>query len=334
MTSNGVSLFEAVEKKAEIILATHTVSLLKDIDNGFWHQMISACQASILSTTETTECKAFILSESSLFIWNSRLLILTCGTAPLIKAIEFFIRSFLKVPLQIIYQRQQERSTAKQLTTFNQDVIQLNQYFSGQRSTLHTENMANQHIYVGWSKQISAHHENIALKPKAKYEWCGYELSTHVCKQLIKPDTTSAAIRNFLKLSDWFKKQKVAWTIDDYCFSPYGYSLNAVSDQQFVTLHLTPQSPVSYISVSSDGDISSLITLLIGIFQPQIYRCVLLNNFFDAPNLSVLVDNKVVPAKSAHISDQIIAHYWLINHKDCYSSSCKSVQFLGQKTWM
>jgi S-adenosylmethionine decarboxylase len=315
--SDEIFLFEAVEKKAEIILATKTVCLLNDIEHNFWYQMVSACQASIVSTINTTQCKAFILSESSLFIWKNRLMILTCGTSPLINAVEFFMQQFKQLPLHIIYQRQQELSTAVQVTSFDQDVIRLNQYINGQCIYLYTGNFAKQQLYWGVRQPYNTKTEKlIAVVPEANFEWCGYQLSTEVCNQLMDPLITSDAVRRLLEIAEWLENQETKWIIDDYSFSPYGYSLNVINQQQFITLHLTPEQPYSYISVCSNSDISSLISSLINVLQPKISRFIQftdINNVHNTVNEpTTLVTDKRINKTSVYLDKKILVNYWLI----------------------
>ncbi|MBA6364897.1 adenosylmethionine decarboxylase, partial [Colwellia sp. BRX8-8] len=86
--------FEGSEKKAEILIDGKQLSLLNDIDDEFWSALVNRSQAQILSSIENEYCKAFLLSESSLFVWSDRILILTCGETQLVKAVEFFIQKF------------------------------------------------------------------------------------------------------------------------------------------------------------------------------------------------------------------------------------------------
>ena len=71
--------FEGSEKKAEVVVNSQNLSLLNDISNTFWQELVKCCNAQILSSIENEHCKAFLLSESSLFVWHERFVILTCG---------------------------------------------------------------------------------------------------------------------------------------------------------------------------------------------------------------------------------------------------------------
>ena len=115
--------FEGSEKKAEIFVDVNQLNFLTDLDNTFWSSFVDSCHARILSSIENKHCKAFLLSESSLFVWQDRLLILTCGVTQLIKSIEFFIEKLGKETIkQITYQRKNEYFSQAQPSCFGDDI--------------------------------------------------------------------------------------------------------------------------------------------------------------------------------------------------------------------
>ena len=78
--------FEGPEKKLEVILFSPQFGI-RNNDDGRWDNIVQASQADIISKKSTEHLDAYILSESSLFVWNDRILIITCGKTTLIAAI-------------------------------------------------------------------------------------------------------------------------------------------------------------------------------------------------------------------------------------------------------
>ena len=108
--------FEGSEKKAEVVVNSQNLSLLNDISNTFWQELVECCNAQILSSVENEHCKAFLLSESSLFVWDDRFLILTCGVTKLVNSIEYFIQNTQPEDiLHVTYQRKKEYFSNAQL---------------------------------------------------------------------------------------------------------------------------------------------------------------------------------------------------------------------------
>ena len=96
--------FEGSEKKAEVIVDLGEKSL-RSIDESFWSQLVSKCEATILSKISNESCDAYLLSESSLFVFDDRFTILTCGQTVLINSILFFIEGHDRDCIsQIIFQ--------------------------------------------------------------------------------------------------------------------------------------------------------------------------------------------------------------------------------------
>ncbi|MDE2291761.1 MAG: adenosylmethionine decarboxylase, partial [Elusimicrobia bacterium] len=78
--------FEGAEKKAEIVAAPGTGSL-RALGRPFWEGVIAAARAKILSALSSPACDAYLLSESSLFVWDDRALLITCGRTTLVPAV-------------------------------------------------------------------------------------------------------------------------------------------------------------------------------------------------------------------------------------------------------
>ena len=52
---------------------------LRDKGHTFWKRMCKKSKINIVSSLSHSHCDCYLLSESSLFVWDHRLLMLTCG---------------------------------------------------------------------------------------------------------------------------------------------------------------------------------------------------------------------------------------------------------------
>ena len=84
--------FEGSEKKAEIWIEPSMASL-RALPQSFWIKMVRLAKADILSQISNDQCDAYLLSESSLFVWDHKVVILTCGLSTLIDSVNDFINS-------------------------------------------------------------------------------------------------------------------------------------------------------------------------------------------------------------------------------------------------
>jgi len=250
--------FEGSEKKVQIIVNENELSLLNDINDTFWHELVNSSGAKILSSIRNNDCKAFLLSESSLFIWSNKLLLITCGTTQLVKAIEFFIHEFSLTAIeQILYQRKNEYFSHAQPSCFSQDIKVLRQHISGAAYRFGAVDSHHNYLF---------HQENNykANANDKSYEIVAYHISNSASKLLTHGNLTAFEIRDLFQIDELFPH----FSIDDHVFSPFGYSLNGIENEHYFTIHITPQAESSYISVSANFDLIALLPKLISILQP------------------------------------------------------------------
>ena len=261
--------FEGAEKKAQIYVDTEQISLLNDIDEQFWQALVHCCNAQILSCITNQECKAFLLSESSLFVWHDRLLILTCGETQLVNSIEYFIEHIGKNKIkQLTYQRKNEYFAHAQPSCFGDDIKKLSKHLKG--NIYRFGELDGHHNYL-----FTYDHNFIAIAENKSYEYIAYQISNTASKLLTTSGISAQEIRQFLGLESLLP----GFLIDDFVFSPYGYSLNAIKNGRYLTIHITPQSNSSYISFESNIDLMTVAPLLNEIIKPLTFDLLSYNEF-------------------------------------------------------
>lgn len=63
--------------------------------------------------------------------------------------------------------------------------------------------------------------------------------------------------------------------IQDFMFSPCGYSMNGILDDAYWTIHITPESHCSYASFETNlrgESYNALVKAVLDIFRPQVRR--------------------------------------------------------------
>ena len=121
--------YEGTEKRLEIILKQNN---LLQFPEQFWKKMVAQAGAFILSKIENEHICAYLLSESSLFIWKNKLLLITCGNTHLVKAAQFFQKKIPKEQIQsLLFHRHQPVQPELQKTNFAQDSVLLNTRLQG-----------------------------------------------------------------------------------------------------------------------------------------------------------------------------------------------------------
>ena len=100
--------FEGSEKKIEVVVKPQFKGL-RERSKDFWRELVDNCNATILSELSNQHCDSYLLSESSLFVWDDRILMITCGSTKLIESVEMMIDEFGEAGIaSLVYQRKNE----------------------------------------------------------------------------------------------------------------------------------------------------------------------------------------------------------------------------------
>ena len=261
--------FEGSEKKAEIIIDAANINILVDIADDFWVEMVAHAKAVILSKISNEHCKAFLLSESSLFVWSDRLLIITCGTTRLVDAVSFFLENNPpEIIEQVIYQRKNEYFAHSQPTNILDDISVLNKYHIG--TTYRFGELDSHHGYL-----FSMDVDYTAKDNDRTYELLIYQIDEEAVAALTQKGISGATVFKYLKLGELID----GFIIDDYVFEPFGYSLNAISSAgDYLTIHVTPQANSSYISIESSLDLLEHLDLFLNTLNPASFDLMTYND--------------------------------------------------------
>ncbi|MBM7072667.1 adenosylmethionine decarboxylase [Shewanella sp. 202IG2-18] len=229
--------FEGTEKKLKLTVSEPNVSL-RALGFDFWQLVVNRANAEIISVISNDHCDAYILSESSLFVWDKEVLMITCGRTILINSIQVLIDELgVKVFDSLIYQRKNEVSPELQKTTFQQDIEVLQKQLSGSFYRIQTVDSHCHHLFV--------HNPN---KQFQCFELLMYDIDTKAICNLTETNVDKRFIRALLEIDVLFKD----YLIDDYLFSPFGYSINGIKEDEYFTIHVTPQVPNSFVTFETN----------------------------------------------------------------------------------
>lgn len=246
--------YEGSEKRLEI---TTTLDLLT-LDNLFWQEMVKQAGAYIISQIKNDHLKAFLLSESSLFVWKHRLLLITCGETHLLQAAQYFQKKVQRSEItSLLFQRHQATYPERQKTSFQQDSLLLHKQLKGD-SKHWNENYCGDIFLFGNNQQPFSTKSIVML----------HGLTGDFFQQLQHGKLCAERIAKKLELVEHFDN----FVLDQHSFEPKGYSLNAIKGKHYLTLHITPEKLSSYLSFESNlADQESAIfqQRLLKLFKPN-----------------------------------------------------------------
>ncbi|KHC74984.1 S-adenosylmethionine decarboxylase proenzyme [Candida albicans SC5314] len=139
---------------------------LRDIKFDTWIEILNLVHCEVLSKVSSNLCDAFLLSESSLFVFPHKIILKTCGTTTTLACLDLLFETVNKELLQneglkatfqskniyqIFYSRRSFMFPDRQIHVhgnWQEEVKLLNQYFNNGKSYI-VGNNTNWHLYVG-----------------------------------------------------------------------------------------------------------------------------------------------------------------------------------------
>ncbi|WP_336246503.1 adenosylmethionine decarboxylase [Shewanella sp. OMA3-2] len=241
--------------------------------------MVSLAKADILSHIENDQCDAYILSESSLFVWDHSVVILTCGLSTLIDSVSALIDKVTVDKLTYIrYQRKNEYLAYLQASTFIDDISTLRQRVPG--TACRVGHLDNHHHFLFTSDK------SCQIVPQDKTcELLMYHISGSVADYLCTEQQTVADIYQLLLLDKLF----AGFEYDAHVFTPLGFSINGIKDNFYYTIHITPQEQSSYVSLETNVNLEQhqfdIAATLLAILKPRSWDIIGFDTEMAAPTV-------------------------------------------------
>ena len=267
--------FEGPEKKLEVILFSPQFDI-RNNDDGRWDKIVKASQAEIISKKSTAHLDAYILSESSLFVWNDRILIITCGKTTLIETVPKILEIVNREHIALVfYERRNLIFPQEQPADFEEDVASIEQYFPGKSYRLGPAN--HDHVHVFYSS-----HAKVVAKQDATLQILMRDFDKSVADLFCRGNTLTKDQLNKLSGLDRIYSEMER---DSHIFSPCGFSLNGIKNNSYFTVHVTPQPEGSYASFETnviESDYSRVISDVVSVFWPQKFSILLTTSMDEA----------------------------------------------------
>jgi len=276
--------FEGPEKKIEVdyLISSQIPEGLRKISVDDWKILLTEINCTILSHIENEFCDAYILSESSLFVFPSKVIIKTCGQITLLKCLPLLLEYGNKVnavETRVSFSRRNLLFPDEQLsphTSFDEEVLYLKQHFpKGDAYVFGSKNCDHHYMFV-------YHNEEVALpsKPPHSLEILMTGLDRKIMKQFYR-DSNFVSVEELTQRSRIQSLFRETGKVDAHAFEPLGFSLNGLEGEMYSTMHITPQPECSYVSFeTTDVDFAvshDLVAKVIDIFQPESFTVLVIS---------------------------------------------------------
>ena len=256
------SVFEGTEKKVELVVSPDHPPL-REFGETRWRRVVERSGARVLSKISSDACDAYLLSESSLFVFDDHVTMITCGQTTLIDGIvemlEFIDRDRIQV---LVFERKNEHFPERQPTTFLDDAARLNRLIPGRAYRFGS----------AYDHRVQMFLSNQAYSPEpddTTLEVLMHDIDEEASARFEASTQGGASLAERTGLARIFP----GFTLDEHRFDPSGYSLNALDRDRYYTVHITPQSVASYVSFETNDDFRGrarpLIAEVIQLFRPR-----------------------------------------------------------------
>jgi S-adenosylmethionine decarboxylase len=258
------SFFEGPEKKLELVV-TPELGSLRALGEDTWCRVVEAAGAKILSTQRNDHCDGYLLSESSLFVYDDWFVMITCGQTKLVDAFEEVLRSVPREAIAfLVYERKNEHYPEHQPTTFYDDARRLQSLVPGRAIRFGDEH----------GHYIQMFHTTRPFRPDTTdptLEVLMHAIDRDVAERFVGGASEAGGMAENLGID----RILPGFVTSEHVFEPAGYSLNALKGAEYYTIHVTPEASGSYVSFETNydfrGGLNDLVGAIVSLFQPRAF---------------------------------------------------------------
>lgn len=311
---------------------------LRSIPLNEVEKLLDVVNCQILSKISTKEMDAYLLSESSLFVYANKMILKTCGTTTTLscfdKLIElvnrylddsFSLASFKSI-YRVFYSRRTFMFPHKQLPVYrnwNSELELLHRYFPAERHRSYIfgdDTKNNWHLYINGDNNDRTIDEDITIEllmtDLDESRCAEIQISNHedVRGELEKDADLGHVLGE--RMMRQFGLDKIfghedglvaSYKHDAFAFTPCGYSSNSILNlNNYYTFHITPEKGSSYASFETNYSPScresylDLIAKILDAIKPGSFTLVVCYNKHKSGKATA--DN----IESFHLSEQVL----------------------------
>lgn len=268
--------FEGPEKNIEVCFhpeAGHPNGC-RELHRDALDAICAAARCTILSVVSNSQLDAYVLSESSLFVYKHKMILKTCGTTTLLRCLHVLLRATGQLGLELEW-----LGYSRKNYTFPDNQIFPHSSFEEEFQFLkkhpHLSARLNGAGYL--LGPITGDHWLFYVANKCQREYLATERTINIMMFDLDPAVASTFYLDACPTGrDQTKTSGICdlvpgAIIDDRAFEPCGYSMNAILYGSYTTVHITPEPECSYASFETNNPLKSygaLINNVLATFRP------------------------------------------------------------------
>ncbi|XP_058728159.1 S-adenosylmethionine decarboxylase proenzyme 4-like [Vicia villosa] len=281
--------FEGFEKRLELHFIdnhpNHNQLGLRKLEFESIQQILQAVQCTVVSALANSYFDSYVLSESSLFVYPTKIIIKTCGTTQLLKSITpliYFANNHLNLTLSslsytrgsFIFPNSQPfpHTSFNDELTFLQNTIPSNLCFRKASIMPSKSSSHSWHVFTATQNPLQYDQESYTM------EICMTGLDPILARKFFREPNDEksghSAGKEMTELTGINEINKEAF-VCDFAFDPCGYSMNGIDGELYSTIHVTPEDGYSYASFECVGSLNDnddnmvhVLRKVVQIFRP------------------------------------------------------------------
>jgi len=272
--------FEGAEKRLEVQFNPTPNSPqggLLTVSKEKWTKLLDLVNCQILSISSNSFFTAFVLSESSLFVFNRKIMIKTCGNTTLLECLPLLFSYAEEIHFSydsLTYSHknfvQPDRQT-ESYRDFDTELTILQKFCTGQSYVLgpSRDDADSWFIFQSYSSKSTG-----GSNTDQKIEI----LMTGLDKKAMIPYFKGDASAEQVSASTGISNILPGTTVDPHMFDPCGYSMNGLLGETYSTIHITPEDAFSYVSYECNLKTASyddVIKRVLAIFKPSRFMVII-----------------------------------------------------------
>lgn len=284
--------FEGPEKKLEMHFRPIPGDArgLRNIDRKTWDSILALSHISVLSVKSNDFFDAYLLSESSLFVYPYKLYLKTCGISspllctPALAELADRIGTELE---RVLYSRRNFLFPASQCfphRSMEEEEGYLKRFFPRGQS-VHLGKSSDPDHWFLFEALLSDRNSDDRSSVTPSFE---ITMTGKLCQKTMqnfwasKNGLNSVGGPGELKIAEKAGISKLidGVEIDEYAFNPCGFSLNGMKGDGFITIHITPQDEFAYVSYETnipELDYHALRDGILRLFRPEKFTLLVTN---------------------------------------------------------
>ncbi|XP_042476838.1 S-adenosylmethionine decarboxylase proenzyme 4 [Macadamia integrifolia] len=287
----AISGFEGFEKRLELQFSGDDPVIgigLRRIDFESIEEVLDAVQCTVVSAVGNRYFDAYVLSESSLFVYPTKIIIKTCGTTQLLKSIPPLLSHAHHMGLRVCGCRYTRgnfifpQAQPFPHSSFREEVMYLEQSLPGNLCYRKACVMPSKLPSHTWHVYCASDEDHVVGEQMADVftiEVCMTELDRVLARKFYRRpgdgNSGDVAGREMTSLTG-IGEIIPGGLVCDFAFDPCGYSMNGMDGSHYSTIHVTPEDGYSYASFECVGstddddreDIGEMLKKVVQIFRP------------------------------------------------------------------